>query len=430
MGIFDFLFSKNIDEPVFVKEYEGTNEQLKQLNELLELVGDDQKEVIENEIKMVQAGLIGEKNVAYELKTSFLPIICLHDIRLEYKEFSSQFDFIVISKRCIFVLETKSLQGDVIVDSQGNFIRVFKDYKGNVYKKEGINSPISQNDKHVEILKRFLKDINFKNNIPIASIIIIANPKSIIDLRFAPKEIKDKIIKHDQIKNKIMEITNAINNYMGSLSDKAMMDLANTLLENDRPIKYDYIKKFNLKIQEKVIEKPEEKVIDDTLYENLRQFRDKKAKENNVPIWYLFNNGQLSTLVLNKPKNKEEFINLPGFGEKKYDSFGKEIIKIIWPDTKFEENKQFQEVKKEETNISQETTITKTPLYQALKKFRLEQSKQENIKPYFIYNNEELELLVTVKPQDKEAFIALKGFGEKKFEKYGEQILKIIKDNK
>src|SRR5690606_9949861 len=124
------FLSKKITEPIFIKEYDlESNLQLNQLNELLEKVGDDQKDIIEEEIKKIQSGLYGEKNVAYELQTSFLPIVCLHDIRIEYKNYSSQFDFIVITSECIFVLETKTLIGDIIIDSYGNFTRAFKDYK-------------------------------------------------------------------------------------------------------------------------------------------------------------------------------------------------------------------------------------------------------------------------------------------------------------
>lgn len=54
-------------------------------------------------------------------------------------------------------------------------------------------------------------------------------------------------------------------------------------------------------------------------------------------------------------------------------------------------------------------------------------SKKENIKPYFIYTNEELEQLSIHKPTTKDEFVSVKGFGIKKYEKYGEDIINIIK---
>ena len=55
-----------------------------------------------------------------------LPILCLHNIRVEYRDYSAQFDFVVITNKCIFVLETKTMLGDIIIDSYGNFTRVLK----------------------------------------------------------------------------------------------------------------------------------------------------------------------------------------------------------------------------------------------------------------------------------------------------------------
>src|SRR5690554_626037 len=319
-------FQFEFNEPVFLKEYDReSNLQLAQLTDLLEKVGDDQKGIIEEEIKKIKAGLYGEKNVAYEFQTSFLPILCLHNIRVEYRDYSAQFDFVVITNKCIFVLETKTMLGDIIIDSYGNFTRVFKNYKGEVYKKEGIASPINQNEKHVEILNRFLLENNMHKDIPIVSLVVIANPKSIIEFKYAKREIREKIIKFDQIKKAIQDTCMTLDK---EISSKEMVELAEFILESDKPIKYDYIKRFNLKIVEP--ENTLEKSLDDTLFEKLKEYRFDKAKENNQPLWFIYTNDQLADLILNKPKNKEEFISIPGFGERKYELYGEDIIKIIW----------------------------------------------------------------------------------------------------
>jgi hypothetical protein len=51
--------------------------------------------------------------VYFELKNSFIPMLCLHDIRLEYNDYIAQFDFILITCKFIYVLETKKLNGDI-----------------------------------------------------------------------------------------------------------------------------------------------------------------------------------------------------------------------------------------------------------------------------------------------------------------------------
>jgi len=39
--------------------------------------------LIDRDIVLLKYGLDGENNVSYELKNSFIPMLCLHDIRLQ-----------------------------------------------------------------------------------------------------------------------------------------------------------------------------------------------------------------------------------------------------------------------------------------------------------------------------------------------------------
>lgn len=116
----------SIKEPEFAKDFDiESNSQLTTLYSLMDQVTVKAKDIINLEILKIKNGLSGEKNVYFELKNSRLPFICLHDIRLEYKGYTGQFDFIVISSEFILVIETKKLYGDIIVDNEGNFSREF-----------------------------------------------------------------------------------------------------------------------------------------------------------------------------------------------------------------------------------------------------------------------------------------------------------------
>ena len=75
-----------IKKPVFTKYFERENQQIKDLQELLKKSDGDSKKFIEQDLKKLKYGQIGENNVYYELKNSFIPMICLHNIRLKYKE--------------------------------------------------------------------------------------------------------------------------------------------------------------------------------------------------------------------------------------------------------------------------------------------------------------------------------------------------------
>ena len=46
-----------------------------------------------------------------------------------------------------------------------------------------------------------------------------------------------------------------------------------------------------------------------------------------------------------------------------------------------------------------------------------------------VFNNKEAELLIRKKPKTKEEFISIKGFKERRYEMYGEDIIKIFKNN-
>lgn len=84
-------------------------------------------------------------------------------------------------------------------------------------------------------------------------------------------------------------------------------------------------------------------------------------------------------------------------------------------------------------NLSQLTQKQETPkdlelddLYQKLKTWRKAQVEEEKLPAFCIFSNQVLEGIVKKRPQIKEELLNIKGFGEKKFEKYGKQILEII----
>lgn len=68
-------------------------------------------------------------------------------------------------------------------------------------------------------------------------------------------------------------------------------------------------------------------------------------------------------------------------------------------------------------------------LYNSLKQYRFEKSKELNIKPYFIFNNEQLDELISSTPKSIEDLKKLKGFTDNNCSSYGEDIINIIKDN-
>ncbi len=63
------------------------------------------------------------------------------------------------------------------------------------------------------------------------------------------------------------------------------------------------------------------------------------------------------------------------------------------------------------------------PLFNALRNWRNERSKQEGIPPYVICNNRQLAAMVKMRPQSMEALRRIEGFGDAKLGKYGKDLL-------
>lgn len=346
----------SIKGPTWLKEFNENNKQLEDLKILSEKVYGEKKKLIDRDIMYLTYGMEGEKNVSYEIKNSYIPMLALHDIRIEDGESVAQMDYILITKSFILVLETKALSGDITVNESGEFIRYFKNKAGKVYRKEGIYSPVAQNERHVRILTEYLKKNKMIKKYPIYSCVVIANSKSVINKYKAPKEIQSQIIKYDQLTSFIKEKLNyhKIKQDFKFL-DKVEYSIGKFLLENNKPIEFDYYKKYSLS-EEDFIEKDlevcsEEKVNNDDVLLNgedktyevkilnnkneeelrrkLKQLRINFAIKEKLPPYCIFNDETLNDILDKMPKNKEELMKVKGLAKVKVNKYGEEILGVL-----------------------------------------------------------------------------------------------------
>ena len=73
-----------------------------------------------------------------------------------------------------------------------------------------------------------------------------------------------------------------------------------------------------------------------------------------------------------------------------------------------------------------EEQVLDKELFQSFKSWRKEKSYKERIKPYIIFSDSTLIELSNKQPKNKEELMAIRGMGEKKFERYGEEVLALI----
>ena len=72
------------------------------------------------------------------------------------------------------------------------------------------------------------------------------------------------------------------------------------------------------------------------LYEELRKWRNSKAKEEGIPPYLIYTNNQMKEIIIKKCDSKTALQEINGIGEKKSKKYGKKTLKIV---SSFLENK-------------------------------------------------------------------------------------------
>lgn len=323
MGILD-IFDKFRDV-IILKEDCELERNIKYLEELKSKNPDNKN--INQQLYMAQKGLAGENEIIYQLKKSNIGMYVLHDINIEYEDLKAQIDFIVITPWCCYFIECKNLIGNIAVNEKGDFIREYC-FKGHKVKK-GMESPYrqvqAQRDVYKKIwlklqgkLKGFLVERNFENFHRV--LVVAVNGENILNTKYAPKEMKNNIIKADALIRKL--------EYDRDNSDKDVWDNKKSMEQwAQHFFKLNVKKEYNFKDIEnnEFVEGEEERNLKDKLIE----FRKMRSKEKGIPAYYVFNNEELEKIVELKPKTIEDLKKLKILTDIKINSHGKEILDII-----------------------------------------------------------------------------------------------------
>jgi ATP-dependent DNA helicase RecQ len=65
------------------------------------------------------------------------------------------------------------------------------------------------------------------------------------------------------------------------------------------------------------------------LFASLRDWRRKLATEKSVPPYIIAHDRTLKAVALARPANEKELLKVDGFGPKKVETYGVEILRII-----------------------------------------------------------------------------------------------------
>lgn len=227
----EYLGIGRIKNSVIFNNEDNVSEIMEEAKNIIRENNNENEEYVENKIKNLRNIIEGNKNVISELEDSNIPMYCLKDIVLKYKEELVRFDFIILTRRFFIILDTTSLNGDIAISESGYFSKYIKNKNDKTLKKNIMESPIKKLNKSSEILLSILKEENLIKDIKIETKLIISNPKSIISRSKAPTEVLDKIIKHDEIED---YIRNSLKEIPGNkeIMESNMVHIADFLRDN------------------------------------------------------------------------------------------------------------------------------------------------------------------------------------------------------
>lgn len=309
---------------VLYKEDTTTQKELDRMKEYLKT---HPNKDLENKVKLFEYGLAGEKQVLYELLHSGIGMYILHNVSFEYKGKSAQIDFVVITARCTYFIECKNFIGNITINSKGDFVRTYM--KNNRKVTEGTYNPITQSKRHLEIIKEenydnanILYKMNFEKTFDSFHdyIVVMANPKTIINDKYAPKNIKERLVKADQIIECLKRLESKRDPFR---FEKDIKKVADVYIESNK--EKSLLKSF-------IAEYEKENIKDDnkeTIRAELKKYRLQKAKSLNYKPYFIFNDQTLEEILSIMPRTLTDLKKISGLGDKKMEFYGQDIINII-----------------------------------------------------------------------------------------------------
>ena len=247
----------------------------------------EKKKQINRELLNVMKGIKTEKEAAYEIDFHFgatKNFMVLHDLRLEMNGRVAQIDHVIINRFCqVYVLETKTFGSGLLINDRGEFST---SSEGHTF---GIPSPVEQNVRHIAVLRDAFKLIGMPKRFgfsiqPTFLPVVLVSQNAVIDRPDSKKSETDCVIKLDQFFSwfqKEIDETKAID-VMGILKfckSETLQQLAEKLVALHRPLRIDYIKKFDLS-RDLLIKKIPEEILRDQIYDRKNNAESLKNSGN------------------------------------------------------------------------------------------------------------------------------------------------------
>lgn len=222
---------------------------------------------INYQILLYKIGGIGENKVLDELKYSFYPMHIFKDISINIGEFQCQIDFVILTKKAMYLIECKNTKFNVKIDKTGSF------YLINEGKKNRTFSVLNQIERQKMILEQLDLGVEIKEMHPI---VVYANEETGIEIEDKDALRGIDVINLDRLNSLIREKEKDLKEiYTEEEIEKIKNSLINPDIKNNDYIEEDTVKweeyELRLLLEKNINEKKAlEKIAEKNVLKNVK----------------------------------------------------------------------------------------------------------------------------------------------------------------
>jgi hypothetical protein len=242
---------------MIVKPFEKREADVAELRRLAGMphIDDRTRAAIEREIRAILAGDAAEAEAAYEIDFHFGGQskgnhVVLHGLRLDVNGRVAQIDHMLINRFLdCYVIESKSFSGGIAINEHGEFTTFFNN------KPVAVPSPVTQNDRHIAVLKEAEKLGLFANPrrlgvvlpMTLKPVIAVGSRSRISRPTKAIRGI-ERLIKTDQFKEMYDRDTDRASplEMVKLISADSLAELGRSIARRHQPIVFDWAGKFGV----------------------------------------------------------------------------------------------------------------------------------------------------------------------------------------
>lgn len=166
------------------------------------------------------------------------------------------------------------------------------------------------------------------------------------------------------------------------------------------------------------------------LMESLLGLRDRLAREYQREAASLLDSRTIRELAIYRPHTRGELVQTRGIAKVKADWFGDEVLECIaeWEQTHPSAPERWPRVSKAPVRrVKDEIPEADRGIYDSLAAWRRERAREDGVPAYVVCSNRTLRDLAATRPADRRGLTSIWGFGASRVERYGDEVLAVIR---